>query len=191
MRRMGRERAFAGHPLRQPVELAALLARLPVEGLEVDVQPPAARIEADSDLLAAALLNLLDNAVRHGAGHASLHVDGQTLTLVNDGRPIDDAQRQALQTALARQDDDGDAGPLGLGLRLADLVAHAHGGRLVLPPAATGFAVRLELGAQNTDVMEPARAIPRSESLAGALRPPGAAQPEGASAPFERPGGRG
>jgi len=54
----------------------------------------------------------------------------------------------ALQAALAREDDDG-SGTLGLGLRLADLVAHAHGGRLVLPAAAEGFAVRLTLGPHN------------------------------------------
>jgi signal transduction histidine kinase len=134
---------------RQPVELAGLLARLPVEGLEVDVQPPGAHVDADPDLLAAALLNLLDNAVRHGAGRATVHAEGESLTLVNDGRAIDDAQRLALQAALARADDDAGAGTLGLGLRLADLVAHAHGGRLVLPPAAEGFAVRLELSTHN------------------------------------------
>lgn len=127
---------------RRHVDLAELVARLPAEGLEVIVEPPGAAVDADADLLAAAFANLLDNAVRHGARRATLTLNGTTLVLLDDGEAVDDARRQALQAALARDDD---AGPLGLGLRLADLVARAHGGALALPRTATGFAVELRL----------------------------------------------
>jgi K+-sensing histidine kinase KdpD len=122
------------------------------------------------------LSNLLDNAVRHGARRATLTLAGTTLTLVHDGRAVDEAQRRTLRAALAGADDG--AGPLGLGLRLADLVARAHGGGLALPAASQGFVVELRLAAaHNPASMVPPRSL---RSL----------PPEGASAPFGRPGGR-
>lgn len=134
---------------RQPVDLAGLLQRLPVEGLVVDVVAPA-WIDADPDLLAAALLNLLDNAVRYGAGRVEVTVSGQAVRLHDDGRGVDGPRRQRMQAALDRQvadSADGGAGGLGLGLMLADLVARAHGGRVVLPAAGPGFTVELWLAA--------------------------------------------
>ena len=61
--------------------------------------------------------------------------------LADDGPGVDDARREALLRALAER---ADAGGMGLGLRLADLVARAHGGavRLPAPPAGErGFVV--------------------------------------------------
>lgn len=128
---------------RETVALEPLLSRLPVEGLEVQV-PPEACVEADPDLLAAALLNLLDNALRHGAQRVQLSLPApQQLLLHDDGPGVSEAHRQALEAALAHDDPEG---PTGLGLVLARWVAEAHGGRLRLPPSAHGFAVVLELG---------------------------------------------
>lgn len=129
---------------RQPVDVAAMLARLPVDGLSVDVAP--GRVDADADLLAAALLNLLDNAARHGASRVTVALAGQCLTLADDGPGAGDARRAVMQQVLDRQDYDSGEGGLGLGLMLADLVARAHGGRLVLPAGAPGFTVALDLG---------------------------------------------
>jgi nitrogen-specific signal transduction histidine kinase len=61
----------------------------------------------------------------------------------DDGPGVDEATRTALQTALDSERYDGRTG---LGLMLADRVARAHGGRVVLPPVAAGFAVELQLG---------------------------------------------
>jgi signal transduction histidine kinase len=133
-------------------DLAALVQRLPVAGLEVEVEPgtggrsPA--IDADADLLSAALANLLDNAARHGARHARLGCPGpQRLRIDDDGPGVDDARRAAIQQALDEQALDGqhDEARTGLGLMLADRVARAHGGRVVLPAVAGGFAVELRL----------------------------------------------
>ncbi len=133
-------------PQRQQLDLAALLGRMPVDGLAVQVQQ-AAPIDADADLLSAVLLNLLDNAQRHGARQLQVLVthaaDGQRLRLTDDGSGAPPGLREALLAALQRQDDEG---PLGLGLRLADLVARAHGGGLALPAVERGFAVELWLG---------------------------------------------
>jgi len=139
----------SGHELQlQPVDLAALVRDLPSAGLAVVVQP-SPPFQADADLLAAPLANLLDNALRHGARqvHIAAHMDGPQaqavcITVEDDGPGIPEAQRQALQAAL-----DEPEGPAagGLGLKLADWVARAHGGRLQLLPGATGCRVAMTI----------------------------------------------
>jgi signal transduction histidine kinase len=119
-----------------------VLAELPLGPLTL-LPGPAVPLQADGELLAAALLNLLDNAQRHGGQTLQLQADGDNgLCLHNDGKPLPDATRLGLQAALQAEDD----GESGLGLRLADLVARAHGGHLELPATPTGFAVTLHFG---------------------------------------------
>ncbi|RZS56767.1 sensor histidine kinase [Sphaerotilus mobilis] len=144
----------------QTLDVAGLLARWPIEGLVLQVQP-GLQVRADADLLAAALLNLIDNALRHG-GH-TVRVEApqpDCLRISDDGPGVLPAQRQRLALWLARLDDDelggplahregGDAGPsfqaegTGLGLQMAQLVARAHGGSLDLPDLGAGFVVDL------------------------------------------------
>lgn len=130
----------------EAVDAAQLLARLPVEGLALDFGPPGSPhgLRADADLLTAALLNLLDNAVRYGAKRLHLSVQGQSLTLRDDGRGVEPERLAELQDALDTQAYEG---RMGLGLMLADLVARAHGGRVHLRAAdGGGLAVTLQLG---------------------------------------------
>jgi signal transduction histidine kinase len=143
---LGLFRAGAG-PQRGAVDLAALLARLPTSALQVHAGASAS-LDADADLLAAALVNLLDNAQRHGARQVWLDQPGPNrLRLRDDGPGIDEPRRAALQRALDAQA--YEAGP-GLGLMLADRVARAHGGRLALPATDAGFTVELNLGPADT-----------------------------------------
>jgi two-component system OmpR family sensor kinase len=105
-------------------------------------------VSVDPDLLAAALLNLLDNSVRYGAtqvrcsfildkaGHRTL------IRLVDNGPGIDDAARMRIALALASQRYEQE---MGLGLMLADRVARAHGGQLTLLRCESGFGVELSL----------------------------------------------
>jgi signal transduction histidine kinase len=137
-----------GEVRRQRVNVKALLAHLPLSGLEVVVDAQL-HVDADPDLLAAALLNLLDNSQRHGARRATLTVSAPgCLLLRDDGQGTDPQRLTALRAALAAQTYEGQTG---LGLMLADLVARAHGGRLRLPDApdaGTGFAAELVLAAE-------------------------------------------
>lgn len=133
---------------RSALQLDTLLQRLPVEGLGVNVEQQHA-VLADPDLVSAALMNLLDNALRHGAHQVHISTSApQVLRLQDDGPGVPAERRQALQQVLDSQDAEGkdSAGP-GLGLVLADLVARAHGGRLQLLPSEQGFALELKLGA--------------------------------------------
>lgn len=110
---------------RVPVSLPDLLARLPTASLAV------------------ALMNLLDNSQRHGASQAHVCLTAaQTLRVHDDGPGVDVAQRQRLQQAMDQQAYEGHTG---LGMMLADRVARAHGGSVVLSEVRSGFAVELKL----------------------------------------------
>ncbi|MBL8349649.1 MAG: HAMP domain-containing histidine kinase [Burkholderiaceae bacterium] len=134
---------------RSPVDVARLVARLPAAGLQVRVAD-GLQVQADADLLAAALVNLLDNALRHGAQQVAVtQPRGGSLRLQDDGPGVAAERLAQLQAALDAQAYDG---ATGLGLMLADRVARAHGGRLRLPDTERGFAVELDLtGAPTQD----------------------------------------
>jgi K+-sensing histidine kinase KdpD len=133
----------------QRLDLIELLSLLPLpEGLELDLPEDEAGIDADPDLLAAALINLIDNAWRHGASRVQLRLHrqpdgGLLLQLTDDGEGAADWQRVDLNDALERQQYEG---RMGLGLMMADLVARAHGGDLRLPVVEGGFGVAMRLG---------------------------------------------
>ena len=147
---------------RVPLDLRRLCERLAPEGLALRVQPTHP-VSGDVDLLTAALLNLLDNAQRHGAREVVLSTPApEVLRLHDDGEGADAAQRRGWQQALDSQDYQGRTG---LGLMLADLVARAHGGRLRLPDTdtdtdtdtATGFTAELQLAAMPGPTENPTR----------------------------------
>jgi signal transduction histidine kinase len=127
---------------RQHIDLKTLVARLPSDGLQVEVDA-SHPVQADPDLLAAAFLNLFDNSLRCGARRVTLSTPAPNTVLVSDDGPgCSPQQREALDKALATQSYEGQTG---LGLMLADLVARSHGGRLKLVPSDTGFAATLIL----------------------------------------------
>ena len=130
---------------RQEIDMRALVAPLPLGQLELIVHEDCRAI-ADQDLLSAALINLLDNSVRHGASHVLISVAesarGFCIKVVDDGHGVDAQRLGALQLALEQRAYDAE---LGLGLTLSDLVCRAHGGRLEVLAAQRGFAVALHL----------------------------------------------
>jgi len=128
---------------RSEIDVVALAARLPVEGLEMEARGTTP-LSADADLVTAAVLNLIDNAQRHGARSVIFSTPAANVLRVHDDGPgVEPARRRELRAAIDAQDY---AGRTGLGLMLADLVARAHGGSLSLLDDASGFAVELNLG---------------------------------------------
>ena len=128
---------------RRSLDVAELLARLPIQGLTVSVQGTPT-LNADPDLLAAALLNLLDNARRYGATAVTVELAATGLLRLHDDGPGLAPERLAeLQAALDARNFDANTG---LGLMLAERVASAHGGAVRLVPVERGFCVELALG---------------------------------------------
>ncbi|HLO93747.1 MAG TPA: sensor histidine kinase, partial [Burkholderiaceae bacterium] len=146
----------------QTMALADLVAQLPVEGLQIELEGEGS-LYCDPSLMSAAVANLMDNALRHGARRMRLSADGdgrgQVLRICDDGPGLDADRRAGLLRQLR-----GTAGgepaavpgvpaedSLGLGLKLAALVAQAHGGELDLAagePAWPGLQVILRLWQQ-------------------------------------------
>jgi len=131
---------------RQAIDAQALALQLPAPGIEL--RPgPTLPLQADPELLAAALLNLFDNAQRHGARSVWLEAAGpQGLRVCDDGTGMPAAERAALAATLASASASAEMAARGLGLRLAALIARAHGGHLKLPETDSGFIVELDLG---------------------------------------------
>lgn len=133
---------------RQQLHLHEWVSRLPVSGPALQAS---GSLQADPDLLAAVLVNLVDNAARAGARRVTLSVAGDVLSVQDDGAGLDPQRRQALREALQASgsgEPERDSAPkagLGLGLLLAARVARVHGGELQLPESAQGFRVDLRL----------------------------------------------
>ena len=120
--------------------------------LEVDVPPEAEEVTllADEGLLKRALMNLMNNGVRHNPDGCSLTVrltlQGKECALEVDstgGPGTPDAPPLAPPSGL---NEDGSA-PHGTGLKLVEQIARAHGGRFEIIQNGTCFRGRIVLPA--------------------------------------------
>jgi signal transduction histidine kinase len=155
------ERLAAGAAVlqREPTDLNALVreqvaADFADHRLRLALAEGLPPLALDRSRLRLLLRNLLDNALRHGAGGAievlTQRVEGEVWLTVRDHGPgVDAAQRSRLGEPFYRPDAARarSAGGVGLGLYLCRLVASSHGGRLLLRDAAPGLAVSLCLPA--------------------------------------------
>jgi signal transduction histidine kinase len=103
----------------------------------------------DGDLLANAVANLIDNAIKYTPAGGAVHVDTRregsavTLTVRDNGRGIPIEERARVGTRFYRLDR---AVPgSGLGLASVRAIARLHGGTLQLEDAAPGLIARLVL----------------------------------------------
>jgi two-component system, OmpR family, sensor kinase len=119
--------------------------------LESDGAP--IHFNADPTLIARALANLIDNAMKHGGGVSKLRVRtnaGRLMFVVEDRgpglRPGDEVK--VFEPFYRRDDGSGTKGSLGLGLALVQRIAEAHGGRAWAENKSEGGArVTFELSA--------------------------------------------
>lgn len=134
-------------PQRQDVDLRQIIDALAFHDMAITIHQ-ATQLMADPDLLAAALLNLLDNAHRFNARQVTIttqQVGALTVLRVqDDGDGCPPATRAHLQQSLQQQAYGDGSAMRGLGLVLADLVARAHGGQTVLPECVSGFTIELQ-----------------------------------------------
>ncbi len=111
--------------------------------------PAPVALVAHPQLLAQALANLVDNALKHGGGTVALsaRVEGQTalLTVADGGPGIAADQREAMVKRFGRADAARTTPGSGLGLSLASAIARMHGGRLVLGDNMPGLRATVEV----------------------------------------------
>jgi signal transduction histidine kinase len=114
----------------------------------LDAEPS---VTGDGDLLANAVANLIDNAIKYTPNGGTVHVDTHregasvTLTVRDNGRGIPEEERARVGTRFHRLDR---AVPgWGLGLASVMAIARLHGGSLQLADAGPGLIARLVLPA--------------------------------------------
>ncbi len=110
----------------------------------------------DADKLDQVLGNLLENALRHGAGTVTLEVeragDGASVTVTDEGEGIADEQRDRVFTRFWRS---GRRGGTGLGLYIVRGLVEAHGGHIEVGRGPGGGArFRFVLPAATPDFLD-------------------------------------
>jgi heavy metal sensor kinase len=118
--------------------------------LEVDASPELA-ISGDRLRIEQALGNLVDNALRHGAGtirvKATLEGDWFELSVSDEGSGFPSEFLPHAFERFSRAEVARSAGGAGLGLPIAEAVARAHGGSATATNTATGPVIALRLPA--------------------------------------------
>jgi signal transduction histidine kinase len=110
---------------------------------------PGAQLRANRHLLAQALANLLDNAIKYTppGGHVGLAIgraaDGPTITISDSGPGIPEGDRERVLQRFIRLDGTRSTPGNGLGLSLVDAVAKLHGATLTLDDNRPGLKVSL------------------------------------------------
>ncbi len=106
-------------------------------------------ISGDAGLISQALVNLVENALRHTPEgsrvviEAAAGPDGARLTVADDGPGVPAEERANVVRRLYRLERSRTTPGAGLGLALASAVAELHGGRLELGDNLPGLRVSL------------------------------------------------
>ena len=117
--------------------------------LALDARP--GPIAIHRELVTQAITNMLDNAIRHGAGGGEVTLrlrcagKGVAIQVEDRGTGIAEGDRALALRRFGRLDAARSAPGAGLGLSLIDAVARLHDGRLELADNAPGLVVRLVL----------------------------------------------
>ncbi len=112
---------------------------------------PGVQLTADRQLLAQAIANLVDNAVKYGAGGGAIEVgarrveDGVEIVVADRGPGIPEEARERVLDRLVRLDASRGVPGTGLGLSLVAAVARLHGGSIRLEDHRPGVRAVLRL----------------------------------------------
>jgi signal transduction histidine kinase len=123
-------------------------------GVELVLRAPQpVPIRGERRLLAQAVANLLDNALKHvpRGGQVELAVERRgpaaCLTVADDGPGMDEAFRERAFDRFTRMEKSRTTPGSGLGLSLVQAVARLHGGEVRLEDARPGLRVTIEVAA--------------------------------------------
>ena len=134
------------------------------EGRSITIDAEAAlRWPLDSARIEAAVGNLVENALRHGAGAVGLSAERQgrelAITVVDEGPGFPPNFAAQAFERFARAESSRTSSGAGLGLAIVRANAQAHGGRVSIEERVDGAAVVLHL---------PDRRVPAADAEAGA-----------------------
>ncbi|WP_433274879.1 sensor histidine kinase [Actinosynnema sp. CS-041913] len=141
----------------------------------VDVHPPDASVVADRARLHQVVVNLLDNAARHGPAGGEVRVTARVgaelvLEVSDDGPGIAPEDRERVFERFTRGERAGDGGT-GLGLNIARWIIDLHGGTIAVVDAP-GCRIRATLPASpaptQAAALHPGLAAPRTEATPAA-----------------------
>jgi two-component system sensor histidine kinase KdpD len=133
---------FTIHPMRQPLAplVAAVLRRLErrLEGHDVrEVIPADLTVDADGELLALALRQLLDNALKYSPPTSAIEIRAASngtidIAVNNSGSTIPERDQARIFDRFYRGADARHIPGSGMGLAIVSEIARAHGGTLAL-----------------------------------------------------------
>ena len=112
---------------------------------------PGVLANIDRDLMAQALINLVENAQRHTPSTTTITIDLRQLrnlailTVADDGPGVSSCEWPKLSQRFVRLDRSRGTSGHGLGLNLVDAVARLHGGTLTYFDNAPGFGTKLTI----------------------------------------------
>ena len=137
---------------RRPVNVREVLAELAQDFRGVEIAGPDVVARIDAARAQQIFTNILDNAVRHGGGPATIEIaseNGDAVVRVSDKGPgIPPAELERIFNRFYRVDRSRSAPGTGLGLAIAKHLAVAHGGTIRAfnrPEGGATFEVRLPL----------------------------------------------
>jgi signal transduction histidine kinase len=159
-------------PVAQDVEgsaiadlLAAVISRYRQARVPVipDLSRPPGSVHLARVDLERTVTNLLDNAVRHAATTVTVRLaraaSGLEITIADDGRGIEEADRERVFERFTRLEEarDRDSGGSGLGMAIAQALMRRNGGRIELHDNSPGLraVVVLPLGSAGTTHWSP------------------------------------
>jgi two-component system sensor histidine kinase KdpD len=136
--------------LDEAVGAAVLAVPHAPDTIHVDVPEDLPLVHADPGLLERVLVNLVDNAIRHGGGSVELRASAGSetakLMVIDHGPGVDDEQRERLFVPFQRLGDGDRTSGVGLGLAVAKGLTEAMGGALVADGSpGHGLTMRLRL----------------------------------------------
>lgn len=146
-----RRAGFAELDLSALVEEAAELYAPSAEAKDILLHcdaPPGLRLTGDRQLLAQAIGNLLDNAIKYTApgGRILLLARPDGVTVADNGPGMTAAERERAAERFYRGDTARSTAGFGLGLSLVQAIARLHGGNLRLEDNAPGLRATLDFG---------------------------------------------
>jgi signal transduction histidine kinase len=142
---------------RARIDLAELTARvadayrpdIEASGRRLVTELEPAAIDADPDLLAQAIANLMENALRHTPPDAQIVVrveaagDRAILSVTDNGPGVPEGQREAVLQRFYRLEASRTTQGSGLGLPIVAAIARRHGATLTLSDACPGLKAEL------------------------------------------------